>query len=730
MKRRKFLKQSGVATSALAIGIHISGCSWNEKFPPGVIELYKPNIDDLATGINLNPYLYITADNEITIYAHKPEMGQGTFQSIPLLIAEELDLDLQDVKIKQPRADENFLDQSTGGSSSMRTMWEPMRKVGAAAREMLTSAATKRWNIAPGSCTTEGGNVINTITQEKLSYGSLVAEAAELDIPENPTLKKESEYRLIGARTERPDIPPKITGTANFGMDMKIEGMVYASIERSPCFTGTVKHIDAATCLAVPGVEQVVKCIRPVGVNRWEGVAVIASNYWAAKKGREALNITWDEPENLPDSKTLHDSMIKLAEKEGVVDTEDNNFNEVYDASDEQISAQYITPFLAHAPMEPISILADVKDTTCEIWSATQFPGWVRAAAATELKMDVENVTVHCPYMGGSFGRKGFTDFSLEGVLLSREIGKPVKIVWSREDDIRQSPMRPGSLNCLKGGLDQEGNLTSFQHKVVAPSFDHSLRRVDMKDKINPPWIMEPIGKPFYDSKTFSSRYVWLDATPLPLIWWRSVYSSTNVFGQECFIDELAHKAGRDPLEFRLSMLNNNPKYKRLLTFLADKARYNEDLPSGRARGIAITHCFESTAGQVIEVSKSGNGIKIEKVITAIDCGIAINPDNIKAQCEGSVIMGLTAAMKDPMKFENGRVVTSNFHDYRMLRIDETPEIETHIYPSREKPTGVGEPALPTVAPALANAIFNLTGDRIRTLPMDIGNVKQEELIG
>ena len=730
MKRRKFLKQGGIATSGLAIGIHISGCSWNEKFPPGVIELYKPNIDELAEGTALNPYLYISSENKITIYAHKPEMGQGTFQSIPLLIAEELDLELSDIEIKQPQADENFLDQSTGGSSSMRTMWEPMRKVGAAAREMLVSAAANRWGIDSVSCSTKGGYVINKINQEKLTYGSLVSEAKELEIPAEPALKTESEFRLIGMRTERPDIPPKITGIANFGMDMKVEGMVYASIERSPCFSGTVKNIDDTACLAIPGVEQVVKCIRPVGINRWEGVAVIASNYWAAKKGREALKISWNEPEELPDSRSLNASMIKLAEKEGVVDFEDSNFNETYETSVEKISAQYSTPFLAHAPMEPINTLAHVTDVSCEIWTATQFPGWVRYAAATELEMEIENVTLHCPYMGGSFGRKGFTDFSLEGVLLSKKIGKPVKIVWSREDDIRQSPMRPGSLNCLKGGIDEKGNLTSFQHKVVAPSFDHSLRGVDMKDKINPPWIMEPIGKPFYDSKSFSSRYVWLDATPLPLIWWRSVYSSTNVFGQECFIDELAHKAGRDPLEFRLSMLDNNPKYKRLLTFLAEKGGYNQALPSGRARGIAITHCFESTAGQVIEVSNSGDGIKIDKVITAIDCGIAINPDNIKAQCEGSVIMGLTAAIKDPMKFENGRVVTSNFHDYRMLRMDEVPEIITYIYPSNEKPTGVGEPALPTVAPALANAIFNLTGQRIRKLPMDLTEIKTEEIIG
>ena len=290
--------------------------------------------------------------------------------------------------------------------------------------------------------------------------------------------------------------------------------------------------------------------------------------------------------------------------------------------------------------------------------------------------------------------------------------------------------MRPGSLNRLTGALDENGNLLAFQHKVIAPSFEHSLQGIYNEGKIDPIWIMEPIGKPFYQCSAFSSRYVWVDATPLPLIWWRSVYSSTNVFGQESFIDELAHRAGIDPLEFRLTKLNKKPKYKRLLEFLAEKANYKKTLPQGRAKGLAITHCFESTCGQVIEVSQTENGIKIDRVITAIDCGIAVNPDNVKAQCEGSVVMGLTAAIKDPIRFENGRVLTSNFHDYRLMRIHEMPIIETHILPSEENPTGTGEPALPSVAPALANAIFNLTGQRIRTLPMDLSKIEMAKTIG
>jgi len=730
IKRRSFLKQAGISASALAIGAYLNGCQWEAPEPEGIIQLFKPNIDEIAEGIGLNPYLFINPSGLVTIFAHKPDMGQGTFQSIPMLIAEELDVDFENIQIKIPPANNEFQEQSVGGSSSVRTMWEPMRKVGAAAREMLVQAAAKQWGVTTADCRTENGTVIRKSTNKKLHYGQLVEAANQLEVPKEPNLKSPNDFKLIGKSLARPTVPLKVNGQANFGIDMKVEGMVYAVIERSPCFSGKVKSIDDTTAMQIKGVEQVIKCIRPVGIHNWEGVAVIANSYWAALKGRKALKIEWEEPDNLPSSESLHTAMLTKAKEDGIVDTEDKNYNKVFTNAPISISAQYETPFLAHAPMEPINTLAHVKEDSCEIWTAVQFPSWIRAEAAGLLEMKPEQITVHCPFMGGSFGRKGFPDFSLEGVLLSKAVGKPVKIVWTREDDIRQSPMRPGSLNRLEGALDEEGNLLAFQHKVIAPSFDHSLRGVDMSEKINPPWIMEPIGQPFYDSKAFSSRYVWVDATPVPLIWWRSVYSSTNVFGQESFIDELAHQAGIDPLEFRLSKLNKKQKYKRLLEFLAEKAGYDQPLPQGKARGIAITHCFESTCGQVIEVSQTEKGVKIDRVVTAIDCGITVNPDNVKAQCEGCVVMGLTAAIKDPIRIENGRVLTSNFHDYRVLRIHETPSIETYILPSAENPTGTGEPALPSVAPALANAIFNLTGQRIRTLPIDLSKIEMAKTIG
>ena len=722
IKRRSFLKDVGISASALCVGYHFVSCLEPPE-PEGIIQLFKPNVNDVAAGIEMNPYLYIEPSGEITIFAHKPEMGQGTFQSIPMLIAEELGVDLSQVEIKLAQADIAFEEQSVGGSSSVRTMWEPMRKIGASAREMLTEVAAKRWGISPEECFAENGNIYRGSSDDFYSFGQLVEEAILLDVPQNPRLKEASKFKLIGKKTARPDIPLKVTGQANFGIDMKLEGMVYASIERSPCFTGKVKNIIDQDALAIPGVLEVVKSIRPVGVHNWEGVAVIADNYWAAEQGRRALQIEWEEPDGLHSSEDLFQSMRQKVTEEGLIYKSEGNFEKVFGTAENTLVADYETPFVAHSPMEPMNTLANVTANACELWTAVQFPDWIRSEAAEMLDFEESQVTVHCPFMGGSFGRKGMPDFSLEGVLLSKQLGKPVKIVWTREDDVQQGPFRPGSMNRLSAAWDDEGKLMAFQHKVSAPSFRHSLWDVDMVGKINPPWIMEPIGEPFYDSGHFSSNYIWMDISPIPVMWWRSVYSSTNAFGQECFVDELAHETQQDPVEFRLAHLTKKPKYKRFLSFLAEKAGWSNQLPTGWSRGIAITHCFESTTGQVIEVSRQNQKIKIERVVTAIDCGIAINPTNVVAQCEGCVVMGLTAAIKDGLTFDKGRVKESNFHDHRVLRMSEIPKMETFIFPSAEAPTGTGEPALPTVAPALANAIFNLTGKRIRKLPIDLGRV-------
>lgn len=718
IKRRTFLKQIGVTTSAFGLGVVLPYCSLVKEEPMGIIELFKANIDESAQGIGLNPYLFIEPSGKIIIFAHRPEMGQGTFQSIPLLIAEELGVELADITIKLPPIRKGFVGQGVGGSASIRTMWMPMRKIGATAREMLRQAAANHWDVTLADCEALNGKIFQKGTEKFLTYGALVEAASQLAIPENVPLKTTNQFNQVGKSIPRPDIPLKVTGEANFGIDMKVEGMVYAVIERSPCFNGKVKSINDQLAIAIPGVQEVVKCIRPIGIYEREGVAVIADNYWAALQGRKALKIEWEEFSHLPSTAELFTTMRATASKAGVIDTKVGDFDTTFEKADTQLTASYESPFLAHAPMEPVNTLVWVKADSCEIWSAVQHPLWTQSEAAKLLGWNKDKIQVHCPFIGGSFGRKGLPDFNMEGVLLSKQLQKPVKIVWTRADDIQQGPFRPNSFNQLHGALDAQGQVIAFHHKVITPSFDHALLGVYEPDKIIPARMMNPIGKPFYDIPHFKTSYGWVDASPIPLMWWRSVYCSTNVFGQECFIDELANEANKDPVDFRLNMLDNQPKYKEFLQFLAEKANWNRQLPSNWGRGIAITHCFETTAGQVVEISHGEKGIQIERVITAIDCGIAVDPENIKAQCEGSVIMGLTAALKDGLTFENGRVKESNFHDYRVLRINEVPKLETFIMPSMEVPTGVGEPALPTVAPALANAIFDLTGKRIRKLPI------------
>ncbi len=722
INRRRFIRQAGVAGAALAIGYHFVGCKGSVPEPEGIIELFKLNIDDLAEGIAVNPFVIIQNTGEITLMAHRPDMGQGTNQAVPMLIAEELEVSLDQVTIKQAPSNAKYGRQGVGGSATTRSEWEPMRKIGAAAREMLVEAAATRWNVSPSECYAEGGKVINKANKESLSYGELAEAASQLEVPENPNLKEPKDFKLIGHSIPRPSVELKVKGQANFGMDMKKEGMVYALIERSPSFDGKVKNIDDTAALAIAGVQKVLKTERKLLKHTFEGVAVIADSYWAALKGRKALKVEWEDT-NLTNTAEIFGNMKKLAEEPGLEFHSDGRFAATYDKAEKKLTAEYETPFLAHAAMEPQNVLVDVREGECEIWSPTQFPQWAQGDVAKLLEIDKEKVTIHVSYLGGGFGRRALPDVILEGVILSKELKKPVKVVWTREDDITQSPMRPGSVNRLEAGLDANGKLTAFHHKVVTPDISYSLmaRRDEKKPSES---VMEPIGEAFYDVPNFRSSYVFVDVDPIPLVWWRSVYSSTNVFAQEAFIDELAEAAGKDPVAFRLEMLDKHPRYKALLEFLAEKAEWSKPMPEGSARGIAMTHCFSTTAAQVIEVSKDADGkIKIDRVVTAVDCGIAVNPDNVKAQCEGCVVMGLTAAIKDPLTIDKGRVVENNFHNYRMLRIDEMPKIEVHILPSTEAPTGVGEPALPPVAPALTNAIYKLTGKRIRKLPFDLGAV-------
>lgn len=730
ISRRKFIQSSSLAAGGLAIGYYFTSCTTAE--PEGVIQLFKMNVDNEATGIALNPFLLIEKTGAITIMAHKPEIGTGLFQSLPVLIAEELGVDPAQVVVKQAKGDKKFGDQDVGGSFSVQGSFEPLRKIGAAAREMLCSAAAQRWGIPTADCRAEGAKVFNT-KNESLGFGELVEEASKLEVPKEPKLKDPNDFKFIGQPARRKDIEWKVNGSANFGMDMKIEGMVYALVEHSPNFSGKIKNLDDSAARSVNGVLDVVRTERVIlpMLPGWAGggsgpvrqpqeaVAVIAENLWAALQGKRALKIVWETPADALSTEKIYANFRELGKSDGQQDKAKGDFAKTFASATNRLEAEYELPFLAHSPLEPQNCLAHVHDGKAEVWAPTQTPTWDAGQIAAYLGIPPENLTLHVPFVGGGFGRRLISDPTLEACLLSKKTGKPVKLVWMREDDTAQGPFRPGSVNLLKGALDADGYLAALQHKVVAPSISAYLFGEDTR-KTGPGYIMEPIAD-LYDIPHFETRYCFADVSPIPVSWWRSVYSSTNAFAHESFIDEMARAGGKDPVEFRRHLLRNDPRNLKLLETLAEKSGWSSLKTAGKGRGIATTHCFGSTAGHVVEVSKNAEGkVKIDRVVTVVDGGIVVNPGNFRAQVEGCIVMALTAAAKDAITFENGRAVQTNFDNYRMLRIDEMPPVEIHLMRNDEPPGGAGEPALPPLAPALANAIFDLTGKRLRKLPFDL----------
>ncbi|MDQ4140964.1 MAG: molybdopterin-dependent oxidoreductase [Bacteroidota bacterium] len=593
---------------------------------------------------------------------------------------------------------------------------------------MLVKAAAQRWQVNEADCYAENAIVYHKPSGKSLTYAELVEEASKQEVPKEPKLKDPKNFKILGKSSPRPDIPAKVDGSAQFGMDVKVPGMLYATIERPPFIFGKVTKLNDADAKAITGVKHVVVSERKMPHRSTQGVAVLADTYYAALKGRKALEISW-EPETASELSTTEyfTRLRQLAKKEGADFTQKGNVNEALTSASKKIEAQNETPFLAHAPMEPENATAYVTEGACEIWAPVQAPDLAAAQVAEYLNISPENVKVHVPFLGGAFGRKAYFDYLLEAVNLSKQVKAPVKLIWTREDDTLQGPFRPGMLSAMRGGISKDGQVVAFEHKVVGSSIVHQTQAFGgkkLKENEADEWAMEcinPTDSP-YKFGNASYRYV-LAETEIPIVWWRSVYSSTSAFGHECFVDELAHVANQDPLTFRLKLLTDAPRFANVLKLLGEKAKWSGKLPAGKARGIAIAKSFGSICAHAVTVAKVKNGVKIEKVVSVIDCGQIVNPDTVKAQTEGNVIMGLTAAIKDGITLENGRVQQSNFHQYRVLRINEIPAIEVHIMPSTEAPGGVGEPGLPPVAPALCNAVFALIGKRVRKLPFDLNNV-------
>ena len=706
MQRRDFLQVTGAIGAGLVIGFRIPDRYGAVPFAP-------------------NAWLQIGTDDVVRLTIDKSEMGEGNHTALAMLIAEELDADWTKVKVgplpENPAGWSRRM--STGGSTSVRTSWDILRKAGATARAMLMTAAAQTWAADPAACSTANGIVSHTGTSHRLTYGALAAKAAALPVPANPPLKDPKDFRLLGKPTHRLDTPSKVNGTAQFGIDVRMPGMLVASIERSPVFGGKVKSFDATRTKAMPGVRHVVQLESTSwlgtggawGVGTESGVAVVADTYWQALEGRRALQITWDEGPNaaLTD---IPGRLASLATQAGVSARKDGDASAALAAAAKKIDAVYEVPFLHHATMEPMNCTAHVRADGCDVWAPTQNQTRAQEVAAEAAGLSKEKVRIHTTLLGGGFGRRLESDFVAEAVRISKAVNAPVKVIWTREDDTKHGFYRPATYNRLAAGLDAQNKPVAWTHHIVAPPI--LLKFGPLQNGIDSTLIDGASDMPYTVPNVFVDQ-VAADMPGIPMGFWRSVGASQNAFVVESFMDELAVAAGRDPYEFRRELLQAKPRHLRTLELAATKAGWGTPLPAGRGRGIAIAEWEPTTCAEVAEVSVAPDGtVRVHRVVCAVDCGPVVNPDTIAAQMQGGVVFGLSAALYGEITIENGRVKQGNFNDYQVLRMPEMPVVEVHIVPSTDAIGGIGEPSVPPTAPAVCNAIFAATGKRIRRLPI------------
>ncbi|MEO8861552.1 MAG: molybdopterin cofactor-binding domain-containing protein [Ginsengibacter sp.] len=708
LSRRKFLKYTGGAGICLWLGLSSEGLLAKTK--------------DIGTAKNFSPFILVESNGSITIFNSKPEMGQGTFQAIPAIMAEEFEVSLDKVNIKLTDGESKFGRQSAGGSSSIRSNYDSFRKVGAAAKAVFITAAANKWRVDESTCYAENAKVFHKPTNKSFTYGELVEDASKLEMPKEPKLKDPKDFKILGKMAKRPDVPLKTNGKAQFGIDITVPGMRYSTVERCPVIGGTLKSFDATEALKVPGVEKVMEVEKIMGKYHSTGVAVIAQTYWAAMQGRKKLKIEWDNKGfETFNSADYENHLRELAKEEGIIDKNIGSVDTLTIAPENSIEAFYETPMVAHSPLEVMNCIAQVQGDKLEIWTSTQVPSSITSGGAT-FGFANENITLHTTFVGGGFGRRLYIDYIIEAVNIAKQFDKPVKLIWTREDTTDCGPYRPMTFSQLKGGFSDDGKLIALQHKVIAPSLRQSGSDKYDAAKVDGSMV-EGIGEQAYEIPNIKTSYVRADFH-VPLAAWRSVTSSTLSFAHECFIDELAYKAKKDPMEFRLSMLTKDSDLKRVLLKLKEFSNWDKALLNGKGRGVAQWEFFAGLGAHVVEVTyNKDKSIRVDKVYAVIDLGKVVNPDNVKNQVEGAIVMALGAATKPGITLENGKVMQHNFYDNTMVRINEMPEIEVLVLTDGGKMKGVGEPGLPPFAPALANAIFAATGKRIRKMPFDISNV-------
>ena len=690
--RREFLEIAAGAGAGLVLAVHL----------PGRAEAAAP------AALAPNAWLRVDSTGAVTVYLARSEMGQGVFTSMAMLVAEDLEADWSKVRVVQADADPKYGRMGTGGSRSVRGSWEPLRKAGAAAREMLVAAAARKWGVAPGACRAEKGTVVHGATGRTLSYGALAGAASKLEVPKDPQLKDPKDFRILGKPVARLDTPQKVTGKAVFGTDVRVPRMLFATVARCPVWGGKVARFDATAAEAVPGVRKVVEVP--------SGVAVVADSTWAAMLGREALSVTFDEGPNAELDQAAIARLLADPEASPQVVRSEGDLAKALAGAAKKVEAVYELPYLAHATMEPMNCTAHVGPDGAEIWAPTQGPTWLQGDVAKALGLPEEKVKVHTTFLGGGFGRRSMTDVPVEAALVSRAAGAPVQVVWTREDDMRHDFYRPAGRNELRGGLDAQGRLVAWHHRVRTPSIGAQLFGKANSFGDHPDVVEGAIGFPYGAGAVLVDCVV--PEIGVRIGWWRSVYSSQNAFAEECFLDEMAAEAGKDPLAFRLELLPPASRLRGALALAAGKAGWGTPLPAGRGRGIACHTSFGSHVAEVAEVSVEGRGVRVHRVVCAVDCGLTVNPDTITAQVESAVVYGLSAALRGEIAIEHGAVKQGNFDDYEPLRMNEMPAVEVHIVPSGGPPGGIGEPGLPPIAPAVANAVFAATGKRMRALPL------------
>lgn len=713
ISRRKFIRATGLSATALTLGFYFSGDAKASTIIKGE--------DAENYGVSLNSWIHIDTNGKVTIVSHRAEMGQGAYQAIPQMVAEELEVNLDEVNIIFGKGDTlKYGNQITGGSSTVRGSYKNLLKLSASAREMLIAAAAAKWSVAGAECYAEAGHVIHRPSGKKMHYGELVVDASKLTAPKEVQLKKIADYKLIRKPLPRQDTPLKTNGKAVFGIDKMLPGMLYAVVERNPRLRGKVKSYDDAAALKVQGVKKVFKVTMKVFDTDREGIAVVAESTWAAMQGRKALKVEWDDTgfEHINTEDIYKRMRADLQSKDGLSAKKQGDPDPILAQQKNKLDVVYETPYQAHACMEPLNCIAHHQGDKIEIWGPIQAPDWVQGDISGKMGIKKENVIVNMTFLGGGFGRKAFLDYPHEACLISKEVGAPVQVLWTREDDMTQGPFRPGVSYRAEGAVNN-GEISAIKFRMSGQNIGHWTG--GKKDVANDS-TTEGFQKHYFDSiKNISFSDIPIE-TPIPIMWWRSVYASTNGFAYESFMDELAIAAGKDPLAFRRQYLKAE-RCQKLLDKIEQVSGWKTKKPK-QGYGIAITECFDSTVAQVVKVSKNAAGkIKIDKVWAVMDCGWYVNPDTLRAQVEGSVVMALGAATNHEIHFKEGLTVEKNFNTYRMPRINEIPPIEVHIMDNDEAAGGVGEPGLPPFTPALTNAIYDLTGKRIRKLPFDLSKV-------